>query len=421
MTSRKTLNPPQAPRATARGAALAIALAAVTSLAQAGTLVINTDASDPAPKAAWDHMAKAFMAANPDVQVKINTFDHEGYKTSIRNFLTADPPDIVTWYAGNRMAPFVKAALFEDVSDVWAKEGLTDKLKSATPSMTINGKQWGVPYTYYQWGIYYRKDVFAKHGLTVPKDWKALLEACAKLKAAGVTPFAIGTKALWPTGGWFDYLDMRVNGYGFHMDLTAGKVPYTDKRVQAVFDRWDELVKPGYFLANHAAIDWQDAVPAFVKGEAAMYLMGNFAVDPMKKAGLTEAQLGFMQFPKINDVPMAEDAPTDTAHIPAKAKNKADARRFLAFMAKAETQTKVNEILGQLPVNKDATRPADTYLKDGFAMLSGAAGLGQFYDRDAPAEMAKAGMEGFQRYMIKPESRKEVLERLESVRKRVYK
>jgi multiple sugar transport system substrate-binding protein len=23
--------------------------------------------------------------------------------------------------------------------------------------MTIDGKQWGVPYTYYQWGIYYNK------------------------------------------------------------------------------------------------------------------------------------------------------------------------------------------------------------------------------------------------------------------------
>ena len=34
--------------------------------------------------------------------------------------------------------------------------------------------------------------------------------------------------------------------------------------------------------------------------------------------------------------------------------------------------------------------------------------------------MAKAGMEGFQRYLIKPDSRKEVLERLEAVRKRVH-
>ncbi|HUN92149.1 MAG TPA: extracellular solute-binding protein [Burkholderiaceae bacterium] len=405
--------------------AIAVVAAAVMATcalaAKASELVINTDASDPAPKAAWQAMADGFMAANPGVTVKINTFDHEGFKTSIRNFLSADPPDIVTWYAGNRMAPFVNAGLFEDVSDVWKAEKLGEKLKSAAASMTIKGKQWGVPYTYYQWGIYYRKDIFAKLGIPVPTTWKDLVAACAKLKAANITPFAIGTKALWPTGGWFDYLDLRVNGYEFHMDLTSGKIPYTDKRVQAVFDRWDELTKPGYFLADHASYDWQDAIPMFVKGEAAMYLMGNFAVDPMKKGGLTEAQLGFMQFPKINNVPMAEDAPTDTAHIPVKAKNKADARKFLAYIARADVQTKVNEILGQLPVNKDASRPNDVYLKDGFTMLSNAYALAQFYDRDAPADMAKAGMEGFQRYMLKPETRKEVLERLEQVRQRVYK
>ncbi len=35
-------------------------------------------------------------------------------------------------------------------------------------------------------------------------------------------------------------------------------------------------------------------------------------------------------------------------------------------------------------------------------MLSNAYALAQFYDRDAPAEMAKAGMEGFQEFMVKP-------------------
>jgi multiple sugar transport system substrate-binding protein len=393
-----------------------------TFAASAGELVVNTDASDPAPKAAFEAIVKGFEAANPDVKVKINTFDHEGFKTSIRNFLSAEAPDVVTWYAGNRMAPFVNAGLFEDVTDVWQQEGFGDKLKSADASMTIKGKKWGVPYTYYQWGIYYRKDIFAKLGITEPKNWKELLAACAKLKAANITPFAIGSKQSWPTGGWFDYLDLRVNGYEFHMDLTAGKVPYTDKRVAAVFDRWDELVKPGYFLANHPSYMYQEALSTLVKGEAAMYLIGNFAVAPLKEAGLTEDKLGFMPFPTITEgVARSEDAPTDTVHIPAKAKNKADARKFIAYMGKADVQAKVNEILNQLPVNKDAPAPKDSYLKAGFTMLSSAHALAQFYDRDALPEMAKAGMDGFQRYMLKPETREEMLKRLEEVRQRVYK
>jgi multiple sugar transport system substrate-binding protein len=403
----------------ASAAVSAITLAA--TVASAGELIINTDASDPAPKAAFQAVVDGFMKANPDVKVKINTFDHEGYKTSIRNFLSANPPDVVNWYAGNRMAPFVKANLFEDVSDIWAKNGLKEKLKSSVSSMTIDGKQWGVPYTYYQWGVYYNKGVFAKNGVAVPKTWDELLAASAKFKAAKIAPFAIGTKALWPTGGWFDYMNLRVNGYKFHMDLTNGKIPYTDKRVADTFDKWDQLTKAGYYIADHASYDWQDALPALVKGEAAMYLIGNFAVEPLKKAGMTNETLGFFQFPKINDVPMAEDAPTDTVHIPAKAKNKVDAKRFLAYMAQADVQTAMNKILGQLPTNSGSAVDDDPFLQAGFKMLSNAAGLAQFYDRDAPAEMAKAGMEGFQRYMVKPEQRGDILKQLESVRQRVYK
>ncbi|MEO1091490.1 MAG: extracellular solute-binding protein [Pseudomonadota bacterium] len=404
-----------------RTMALALASLFALSPALARELVINTDTSDPAPKAAMERLMEGFKAENPEVEIVWNNFDHEGYKTAIRNFLTAEPPDIAGWYAGNRMAPYVNAGLFEPVTDVWEAEGLHDTLASAASAMEMNGEKWGVPYTYYQWGIYYRPDIFAEHGIEVPTTWDELKAASATLQENGVTPFAIGTKALWPTGGWFDYLNLRVNGYEHHMDLTAGKIPYTDDSVRAVFDKWEELVEPGYFLANHAAYDWQEAVPFFVNGDAAMYLMGNFAVDLFRQGGLSDDQIGFMQFPVIDpSVPMAEDAPTDTLHIPSGASNKEDAKAFLAYLARADVQSEMNALLGQLPVNKDATVPDDEILAQGFVMLSNAHALAQFYDRDAPAEMAKAGMEGFQEFMVRPENRDRILDRLENVRSRVY-
>lgn len=396
--------------------------ALVSTTALAGDLVINYDGSDPAPKEAFEMVIEKFEAANPDITVKWNLFDHEGYKTSIRNFLTADAPDVAAWYAGNRMAPFVNAGLFEDVTDVWDDNNLNEELASTATSMTIDGKKWGVPYTYYQWGIYYRKDLFAKHEIDVPTNWEQFLAACAKLKENGITPITIGTKYLWTAAGVFDYLNLRTNGYEVHNDLTAGKIKYTDARIQKVFDHWEELVKPGYFIENHAGYSWQEALAPMVQGEAAMYVMGNFAVAPLREAGLTDDQLDFMQFPEITPgIPMAEEAPTDTFHIPANAKNKVDARKFLAFLASADVQTEVNKILGQLPANKNATVDDDKFIKAGFELLSGAAGLAQFYDRDAPPEMAKAGMEGFQEFMVKPERRQKILERLDKVQEKVYK
>ena len=402
-----------------------VAAAAVTTLlgtqAMAGELVINYDGSDSAPKEAFAMVIEKFKAANPDITVKWNLFDHEGYKTSIRNFLTADAPDVAAWYAGNRMAPFVNAGLFEDVSDVWADNGLDEAMATTAPSMTIDGKKWGVPYTYYQWGIYYRKDIFAEKGIEVPTNWEAFLAACATLKEAGITPITIGTKVPWTAAGVFDYLNLRTNGYEVHNELTAGKIPYTDERIVAVFEKWAELVEPGYFIEDHAAFSWQEALAPMVQGEAAMYVIGNFAVAPLREAGLTDDQLGFMQFPEITPgIPMAEQAPTDTFHIPANAKNKEDARTFLAFLASAEVQTKVNEILGQLPANKHSEVADDPFITAGIELLSNASSLAQFYDRDAPAEMAKAGMEGFQEFMIKPERRDEILERLDKVQEKVY-
>ena len=395
---------------------------ATSAAAQQRELVINTDTSDPAPKAAFEQLIADFEAAHPDVKVTWNIFDHEGYKTAIRNFLTADAPDLANWYAGNRMAPFVNSGQFEDVSDVWDEHGLHDSLKSAAASMTIDGKQWGVPYTYYQWGMYYNKTVFAEHGVEVPTTWDEFLAACATFKAAGVDCTTTGTKALWPSGGWFDYMNLRTNGYEFHMDLTAGKVEWTDERVRKTFENWAQLIEPGYVTANHVAIDWQDALPLLAQGKAATYLMGNFAVAPLKDAGMTNETLGFFQFPEITPgIPKAEDAPTDTIHIPVGAKNKEDAKAFLAFLATADVQTKINATLEQLPVNNQSTSPDDPFLDAGFAMLSEAYALAQFFDRDAPAEMAKAGMEGFQEFMARPGNLDRILTRLEKVRQRVYK
>ena len=404
------------------GAVALLASLLMTSTAMAETRTLKYFADfDATPLAAMEALIADFEAANPDVDVVLQNFDHEGYKTAIRNFLTTDSPDLANWYAGNRMAPFVKAGQFQDVSDVWEANGLSDSLASAKASMTIDGKQWGVPYTYYQWGIYFNKDVYKQVGAEVPTNWDGFVANCEKFKAAGIDCLTTGTSALWPAAGIFDYLNMRTNGYEFHMDLTAGKVAWTDDKVKATFAEWAK-VQP-YITANHAAIDWQDAAALMVQGKAANYVMGNFAVATFKEGGMTNDTLGFMVFPEITPgIPRAEEAPTDTIHITAGATNVADAKLFLAYVASAEAQTKLNSAIGQLPTNKNATvDAADPFISAGFESLSSAYALAQFFDRDAPAEMAKAGMEGFQEFMVKPERLPEILDRLEKVRGTAYK
>ena len=405
----------------AKGATALMAALLLSTAAHAQQRVLKYNADyDPIPLAAMQELIKDFEAANPDIKVELNNFDHEGYKTAIRNFLTADAPDLANWYAGNRMAPFVAAGQFMDVSDVWADNGLNEALGSAAASMTIDGKQWGVPYTYYQWGIYFNRDAYKAAGVEEPKSWAEFISNCEKFAAADIDCVTTGTKALWPGAGIFDYMSLRTNGYEWHMDLANGKIAWTDDSVRKVFAEWAKF-QP-YITKNHAAIDWQDAAALLVQGKAANYVMGNFAVGVFKEGGMTNDNLGFMVFPEITPgLPRAEEAPTDTIHIPAGAKNVDDAKLFLAFVASADAQTKLNAAIGQLPTNKNSTVGDDPFIKAGFESLSNAYALAQFFDRDAPAEMAKMGMEGFQEFMVKPENLDAILDRLEKARQRIYK
>ncbi|WP_170589172.1 ABC transporter substrate-binding protein [Ruegeria arenilitoris] len=410
---------------TAAALAASAALAAPVSAELTGELRIFLDTSNPAPRATMEAMIERFAAQHPGLEIETTVIDREAYKTQIRNFLTADTPDVATWYAANRMKPYVEAGLFEDVSDLWAEPEIAENLASTKGAMTIDGKQWGVPYTYYQWGVYYRKDIFDELGLSEPTTWEEELANCQKIVDSGRACYTIGTKFLWTAGGWFDYLNMRTNGFDFHQQLANGEVSWEDDRVKQTFANWKQLIDMGAFIDNHQTYSWQEALPFMVQGDAAAYLMGNFAVAPLREAGLTDDQLDFYQFVAINpDVELAEDAPTDTFHIPANASNKEAAREFLRFVVSADEQTEINngKNLGQLPVNAKSSVDDDKFLQEGFKMLStnSPGGVAQFWDRDAPAEMAKVSMEGFQEFMVKPDNLDSILAKLERARQRIY-
>ncbi|MEO1704290.1 MAG: extracellular solute-binding protein [Pseudomonadota bacterium] len=394
---------------------------AIAGPAMARDLVINFDDLNPAPKAAFEAAVAAFQAENPDINVITNINDREAHKTAIRNFLTADAPDVTSWYPGNRMAPFTDTGLFQSVDDVWDENGLRDTFAAIEPTMTRDGVTYGVPYSYYQWGIYYRKDIFDGLGLEEFETWDVMLAGCAAMKEVGVTPFTIGTQFLWTAAGEFDYINLRTNGYDVHNALTGGEIAYTDPRIVQTFSNWEQLITECGFVENHASMSWQDALAPFVNGDAGMYVMGNFAVAAMKDAGLTNDQIDYMPFPSISpDVARAEEAPADAFFIPTNATNVEDAKKFLAFVARADIQSDWNAAIGQLPPNSEATVSDDKFIQEGFQTVSTAAGLAQFYDRDAPAAMASEGMKGFQEFMLDPSKKMEILERLDQVQAEVY-
>ncbi len=388
--------------------------------AWSATLVINANTADPAPRAAWQRAVALFSRENPDIDVELNVYDSESYKRSIRNWLTGAPPDVVFWYAGNRMRQFVVPGLLDDVSDLFTPATAASLHHSAIDLVSVGDRQYGVPYAYYQIGLYYRRDVLAAAGVREPpRTWDELVRVCDQLRVKGVEAFAIGTRDLWPAAAWFDYLDLRHNGLAFHMDLMQGRISYNDPRVREVFARWRELVDRSCFSRNHASASWQESQALLYDGSAAMMLIGNFIVANFP-AGLRE-QLDFVEFPVVRaGVGRYEDAPMNTIHIPARAHNKEDARKFLRFVLRTDVQETINAATLQIPVNLRAAPASDRFLARGRALLESADGLAQYFDRDTSEDLANIAMKGFQEFMLYPQRLDAILETIERARVRIY-
>ena len=75
------------------------------------------------------------------------------------------------------------------------------------------------------------------------------------MQGKGVTPFAFGDKDGWPAMGTFDILNMRINGFDFHMSLMAGEEAWDGDEVKQVFETWRDAaaLPPGRPAGSHLA------------------------------------------------------------------------------------------------------------------------------------------------------------------------
>jgi len=283
-------------------------------------------------------------------------------------------------------------------------------------------KMIGMPFNSSSPIMYYNVEALEKAGVTPPKTWEEFLTVCETLKENGYAPLTIGTKYRWTAAAWFDYLNMRVNGPEFHINLMLGKESYEDPRVLKVFtDYWQPLIENGYFIEEPAAYSWQEALQFMIDGEAAMYLMGDFIRDSYPDDVEAE-QLDFFQFPIIDpNVPIGEDAPTDGYFISANSQNPEAAKKFLAFLGSAEVQEYFAEKVGRLATNNevDMSLYSENQQK-GIEMIQTADYVAQFYDRDTTPEMADEGMNGFMRFWDNPDEIEEILANLEMARQEIF-
>ncbi|MFT2109741.1 ABC transporter substrate-binding protein [Marinomonas sp. 2405UD68-3] len=384
------------------------------------TLDIGLLIASKGQRIAYHKVVRQFEQENPTIHVNYVVRDDAGYKFALEQWLTdKNGPDVLYWQAGERLYQLVNQGLIDPINGVWNQEqwdaSFTQGVKNA---VMLEGNVYGLPFSYYQWGFYYKKSLFAKLGLQPPKTWEEFLEVGEVLKSNGIDPITIGTKNHWPAAGWFDYLNLRINGLDFHQALMRGKVPYTDDRVRQVFNTWKVLVDQGFFSESPEERDWKQGLPYLYRDRVGMILIGNFVAQHLPSQLVED--MAFFKFPKINEnLAFYEEAPTEIFMIPKHGSNKESAKKFLAFMGRPDVQVTLNQGLGYISPNIKAKPSENYFTRIGSETLKEAQGITQFYDRDTSKEMASAGIKLFSDF-LKTGDVDFTLKELEKVRQKSF-
>ncbi|AZZ89708.1 extracellular solute-binding protein [Hahella sp. KA22] len=382
---------------------LAFAMSMQINPAQAQELKVALMVFSGDQRAAFNELSRQFEKENPDINVRWLAYDEDAYKGGIERWLSKnEPADVLYWQAGERLLQYVRQGFVEPIDDLWRAQNFdadyTDAIKD---TVSWRGRVYAVPYSYYQWGLYYRQSLFRRLGLQPPQDWDGLLKMCGDMRKAGVAPFTIGTHYHWTAAAWFDYLNLRINGLAFHRELTSGLASYMDPRVRDVFEHWKTLLDKDCFIDHklHREWDWKQSLPLLYRGHAGMLLMGNFFSSTLPED--LAADFRFAPFPMINpDLPRYEEAPTDVFLLPVNSVNKEPAKKFLAFIGRADVQAALNNKVGKISTNLRAAHGDDYFIRVGAELLQSAAGISQFFDRDSPKAMADEAVRIFTEFMV---------------------
>ncbi len=232
---------------------------------------------------AWDKILTAFNAEHPNITVKFDPTNPPDYNATLRTQLeTGTAPDLFfvrSFATGLELFNENYVASLDDLP------GLKDNVPAGAlaPWSTADGEPYAVPIAAVSHGIYYNKDLFKANGIEIPQTWEELMAAAQKLKEAGVTPFANGTKDAWDINEvvMMALIPNNIGGYEGRMAYLNGERCFNDADMVAAYTQIKDLAP--YLPEDFTATSYYDAQQLFVQGVAAMMFDGSWSISTFEK------------------------------------------------------------------------------------------------------------------------------------------
>ncbi|WP_428486160.1 ABC transporter substrate-binding protein [Rhodopila sp.] len=282
-----------------------------------------------------------------------------GFTTDMMNKLRAqilagDPPAI-SQLKGPEIAAWSKIAPTVDISP-WVKAaGWGDKVPAELAKSCQPAGEWiAVPLQVYRINtLFLSAKGMQRAGLSKPPaTWAEFNEAAEKMKAAGMTPVANGGIR------WDDGMKFEIALAGISPDIYRRAIMELDsdalnsKEVLAAFQQLRKIAN--WMNPNIAAQNWQVNIPAFVKGDMGMVLMGGWAQGNLMRAGATTADFTSGSAPQENGPPCFDlNADCFIFWRQKAADLQAGQKLFADVVMQPSTQAMYSKITGSIPARVD--------------------------------------------------------------------
>jgi glucose/mannose transport system substrate-binding protein len=255
----------------------------------------------PGEREAADAMFAAFKAAYPNIEVVENPVPGGGgteHRVVLKARITAGiPPDTFQTLGGAELKDYVDSGVLQPLDDLYAELDYASVIpKPLLNAVTIDGHPYSVPLNMHLENIlYYNKKLFDDLGISAPTGYDDLIAACDAIKAAkpDMACLAVGSKDNWSDVFVLDTIMMELGGPEYYVKFFKGEVDVTTDPIFKESLQKFAALQPHINMSDHSSLTWDQAVSAVGAGQAAMTIMGTWAIGAFIKGSNWEPGVDF--------------------------------------------------------------------------------------------------------------------------------